>query len=431
MTMLKQFAAALVAVPMLLGAQTSNEPSRISLDEAIRLAQQNSPAAIQARNSLRTAALDVRQSYMNLFIPSLNANVGISRPLERNQLSGERLWQHNSSLSASVNFLDPRGYWTIGTSKLALQSAEISELQQRYNTTATVKSQYFAALNAAESEAAARASLATAEESFKHAVARVRAGAVITSDSLRAMISLSSARINVLSAQNAARQASAQLTRTIGSEFPVMADPSDTANFQFVTIDSLELVRLVEQGPAMENQRIAIERQRYALRTARWQYLPTLPSLSWSRSGSGVGFYGYDDLPYNYRHSYTTGVSFSIPIWNNLSREQTLMSARMASDLAQVQYRDQRAGQLVSLNQQIGTLRTTQAQIDLAELQLMAAIEDNRVVQLRYQLGQSTQLEASTSQDALTSARQRVVSLRNTYRNARAQLETLIGRDLQ
>jgi outer membrane protein TolC len=434
--MIKHLAVLALALPMVIGAQTPDDPKIISLDEAIRMAQQNMPAAIQARNAVRTASMNVRGSYLDVYVPTLTSNISLDYPepprAQPGQPPNPRIWGHSASLNAGLGIFDYRKHWAIGQAKLGLQSAEIQEVQQRYNTSSTVKQQYFAALNAVESENAARASLRTAEESYRHAVTRVRAGAVITADSLNAMISLGTARINLLSAQNASRQASAQLTRTVGSETPVQADPADTANFEFVTVDSLALVRLVEEGPALEQQRITLETRKYAIKTARWAYLPNpLPTISWSRRGTGSGFYGYDDLPFVYSGSYTTGIQLALPIWTNLQREDALITARMQSDLANVQYRDTRAAQMVSLNQAIGTLRTSEAQIRLADLQLLAAIEQNRVIQLRYELGSETQLAASTSQDQLTAARQRVVSLRNTYRLARATLETLIGRDLQ
>jgi len=86
--MLKRIAA-LLAVPMVLSAQNpvpspalnpapdAAQGRLISLDEAIRLAQQNSPAAIQARGNLRTRALAVRSAYA-AFLPTINTSAGLS-----------------------------------------------------------------------------------------------------------------------------------------------------------------------------------------------------------------------------------------------------------------------------------------------------------------------------------------------------------------
>ena len=60
-----------------------------------------------------------------------------------------------------------------------------------------------------------------------------------------------------------------------------------------------------------------------------------------------------------------------------------------------------------------------------------AAQEDVRVQQQRYNIGASTLLDLITSQVALATAEQALIQARYDYRIARAQLEALIGRDLQ
>jgi outer membrane protein len=446
--MLKRLAG-LLAVPALLGAQEPSEARYISLDEAIRLAHLNSPQAIQARNNLRTSSMAVRGAYLD-FLPTLSASVGLGRPLSRindpdgrdGPLLGERFWEHNAGLNASMPLFDPTRFYAVGQAKLRLEQAEIGELTQRYNTSLQVKQQFFNALNARETEAAARAALETSRQSYRAAQARVRAGSAISSDSLRAFIALQNATISLLSAQNAARQASASLTRLVGSREPVQADPADTANFAFVALDSSALVAALDQSPSIQSQQIAVELAQYSKKTARAAYWPRLSSLSWRRSGSGLGFYGFDrplataspeDRAnwWSYSHSYTTDISLSIPIWTGMNREDALVQARLAAENAEVTYRDQRANQQVQLAQLIGQLRTTEAQIAVQQLSLAAAEEDLRVVTLRYELGAATLLDVSTSQDALNNARRNLISQRHAYRVARAQIEALIGRDLQ
>ena len=58
----------MMAVPFALAAQqspvaTGDGARAIPLDEAVRLAQRNNPAAVQARNALRTSTAAVRTAY--------------------------------------------------------------------------------------------------------------------------------------------------------------------------------------------------------------------------------------------------------------------------------------------------------------------------------------------------------------------------------
>ena len=431
--------AALLAVPMMLSAQQPTEPRLITLDEAVRLAQQNSPSSLQARGTLRTRAMAVRAAY-SAFMPTLNGNVGLGRPIQapigidpvtREPVRLKRQWSHSSSISSSLTLFDPLRYYDVGEAKRNVDVAEAAEIQNRYAVALQVKQQYFNALNARESEAAARSALAVAEQSYRAAVARVRAGSATTSDSLRALIQVGNQQIAVLTAQNNLRQANVGLSRLVGADFPVQADPADTLDADAeAAIDSAALVVMVDRGPALEQQRAQVELARYGVKSARTRYWPRVSSVNISRGGSGAGFYGFDDLPYTYQQWQCCNISVSMTFWDNFQRENQLVASRIQVENAEATMRDQELGQQQSLAQWIGTLRTTQAQMAVQRLSLAAAEEDLRVIQLRYDLGAATQLEVTTSQDALNRARVSLIDTRYRYRIAKAQIEALIGREL-
>ena len=436
--------AALLTVPMLLSAQQPTpEPRLITLDEAVRLAQQNSPSAMQARGTLRTRALAVRSAY-SAFLPTLNGSVGLGRPLEA-PARGPRQWSHSSSISSSLTLFDPLRYYDVGEAKRNVDVAEAAEIQNRYSVALQVKQQYFNALNARESEAAARSALAVAEQSYRAAVARVRAGSATTSDSLRALIQVGNQQIAVLTAQNNLRQANVGLSRLVGTDFPVQADPADTLDRAAeAAIDSASLVLMVDRGPVLEQQRAQLELARYGVKSARTRYWPRISSVNISRSGNGIGFYGFDDHKFDRRptaedpngvdaYSYSTqccNVSVSMTFWDNFARENQLVASRIQVENAEANLRDQELGQQQSLAQWIGTLRTTQAQMAVQRLSLAAAEEDLRVQQRRYQLGASTFLDVLNSQVTLNQARFALIQARFDARVAKAQIETLTGKDM-
>ena len=61
---------------------------------------------------------------------------------------------------------------------------------------------------------------------------------------------------------------------------------------------------------------------------------------------------------------------------------------------------------------------------------MAAATEDLRVVQERYRVGAATILDLLTSQASLTQAEVSLVQAHYNYRNARAQVESLVGHPL-
>src|SRR5678815_1926641 len=87
------------------------------------------------------------------------------------------------------------------------------------------------------------------------------------------------------------------------------------------------------------------------------------------------------------------------------------------------------------LNQQtvitnLGLLRNAEAQMRFQQISIRAAEEALRVNQQRYALGAGTFVDVLSAQQALIIARQGLINARLSYRNARAQIEQVIGRDL-
>ena len=87
-------------------------------------------------------------------------------------------------------------------------------------------------------------------------------------------------------------------------------------------------------------------------------------------------------------------------------------------------------GERQSIIQQLGVLRTAEERIRIQQASVLAGEEDLRVMQQRYQLGASTLLDLLTSQSQLNQARAALIQARQDYRIARAQIEAIIGRDL-
>src|SRR5687768_4959448 len=245
-------AGAQAGVPV--AAQDSLHP--ISLQEAVSLAQRNAPAAVQARGQLRTTSSAVR-SALGSFIPSLSAS------LNQTKQSGQRFdalrnqvvtvsnpWSYSSGLSSSLELFDGgRRFADLRARRADVDAAEANEVAQEFNIALNVKREYANILAARESEAAARAQLEQAEAQLRASVARVQAGAATMSDSLRSVIQVGNARLALLTAQNNLRNASASLTRLVGTPFVVTAIPTDTLDLPFAAIDSAVLAQLAQQGP--------------------------------------------------------------------------------------------------------------------------------------------------------------------------------------
>lgn len=168
-----------------------------------------------------------------------------------------------------------------------------------------------------------------------------------------------------------------------------------------------------------------------AVRTAKTVYLPTL-DLTFSRGGSGYAPYGTGaDETRLYPYVNTFSFSLSYPLFNNYQREFQLTQAQVNKANADATLRDARLAAQQNLVQQLASLRAAQERIQIQQASIASAEEDLRVQQQRYALGASTLLDLLTSQTTLNQQRAALIQARQDYRIARAQIEAIIGHDLQ
>ena len=411
---------------------------KISLDEAIRLAQQNSPLAIQAEGTERTSKA-ARVSAIGAILPSASLSAGrviqFGGGQTRTNQNGEEVAiasapTNSTGLSLNMTLFDGgQRLYNLRTAKSQIDAAEANRVAVKYNVALNVKQQYYAVLAAIESEDAARLQMAQANEQFKTSIAKVRAGVATRSDSLRGVIQVGNAQLALINAQSNKEAADASLTRLVGSEVPVTADPKSLQENMAALPDSAELAALAKNGPAVEQARASLDAAEESRKASKATYLPSL-SASYSRTGSGTDprfGLGNDPFAYNGRLSF----SLSYPIFNNFQREEQVVRAKVAEVNAQATLRDTQLGAQESLTQYIGALRGASQRVAVQVASVAAAEEDVRVQQQRYNIGASTLLDLITSQAALAQAQQALIQARYDYRIARAQLEALVGRELK
>jgi outer membrane protein len=412
---------------------------KISLDEAIRMAQQNDPLAVQAEGVERTSKA-AKVSAIGAILPSATLSAG--RAIQLGGGGGTRVNQNGETVaitSAPTNstglalnmtlFDGGQRLYALRTSNYNIAAAEANRVAVKYNVALLVKQQYYAVLAAIESRDAAELQMAQAAEQFKSSVAKVRAGVATRSDSLRGVVQVGNAQLALITAQTNKEAADAALTRLVGSEVPVTADPASLQENMAALPDSAELASLAKLGPAVKQAQANVEAAEESRKASKATYLPSL-SASYSRTGSGTDpRFGLGDGAFAYNGRLTFSLSY--PVFNNFQREEQVVRARVAEVNAQVTLRDTQLGQQQSLTQYIGALRGASQRVAVQVASVAAAEEDVRVQQQRYNIGASVLLDLITSQAALATAEQALIQARYDYRIARAQLEALIGQELR
>ena len=406
----------------------------ISLAQALKLAHDNNVQNITSNNTVRSANNSLRGARAML-IPNLNLTTGQTRSAgDRLGQSGDLVgitpqWTYSTGLSSNVTLFDAgKMFADIRTQKANVAVAEANDVNTDYAVGLSVKQAYNSVLAAKESEAAALAQLATAQLQLETSIAKVNAGAANISDSLRSVVTVGNAQLAVLTAEDAFRTQNAALTRLVGTTYFVTAQLSDTVEHTAAPIDSAAVMRLALTGPTIRAADAGVVAAQASQRSAKTAYLPTL-NAGFTLGGSGAGsLYGLNGNPY----PYSTGVNISInyPIFNHLQRENTIANAEVNYDNAVAETHDAKLAAQQNVVTDIAALHVAEETMRIQQLNVTADEEDLRVVQQRYALGASVLLDVLTSQQNLVTGRQQLIQARLNYRNARAQIEAVIGHDL-
>ena len=426
----------LFAAPVVVGAQQMTDTTfhPITITDAVRLARENNVANITAANTVRSANNSVRSARAQLY-PTLTGTAGQTKSAgDRLGQSGQLVpftgaWTYNTGLSSQLTLFDAgKMFADIKTQQANVSAAQASEVHTEFGVGLQVKLAYNSILAAKESEAAARAQLDAAQAQLQTSIAKVQAGAANVSDSLRSVVQVGNAQLALLTAQNTYRAQAAALTRLVGTPYFVTADLADTVDHPVAPIDSAAVMQLALSGPPIRQFEAQAAAAAASERSAKAAYLPTI-TAGFNYSGSGAGAaYGLNSNPFPYSRSVQLNLSY--PIFNRFTRENNLAAAQINYENAQASVKDARLGAQQNIITDIATMRNNEEAMRVQQQNVRASEEDLRVQQQRYNLGASTLLDVLNSQTALVTARQALIQARLNYRNARAQIEAVIGKDL-
>ena len=422
--------------PSLARAQGNAGARPISLEEAVRLAQQNSPLTVQARNANRTSESAVRASLAQ-FLPTAAFSYSGNQAGGTQFVQGTSVpttglpWSYSRSLSSNFTLYDggQRNY-NLRAAQANLESAGANEVAQRYSVALTVKTQYFNVLAANEQLAASKQLLEQAQQQLTVASAKMKAGVATLADSLTSAIAVGNAKLSILTAENSLRNANAALTRLVASPVMVTATLADTMDTGKVELDEAQLLSMVSDGPSVRQSTQALEAARAQHKAATTPYMPTLAlNASYGQNPKQSQNFNFGGGPT--ATSTRFGLSLNYTIFNNYTREQSLLVARVNAENAEANLRDAKALVVQNLTTFLSNYRTAQSTIELQLLTIQSAREALRVVQQRYNLGTSSLLEVLQAETTLDNARAQLINARVNARIAKANIEALIGRDLK
>ena len=341
----------------------------VALADAIRLSERVQPLVVGAAGDLETAAAQ-RRSVWGAYLPSLTATSSASSfysegPSRIDPVTGQVLTGNASnrslstSLSASVDLFTGFRRGAEGRAARANQTAaEASLVDARFQQALTTTNQFLDALAAQQLVRVRETSVRRAEEQLKTSVAKLRAGSATRSDSLRSLVTLGSARLELIRAGTDLATAEAGLARLIGETGRVQAK-DDSAFYQVTaTPDTAELRAEAEaKSPRIQSATAVAEAARADLKASRSAYWPNL-SLSANTAWNASRSNDYD--LFNQRQL-SLGLRWNL--FDRFDRELAIAQRSATAEVADATAADEQRAVAAELTAQLAELDAATTQI--------------------------------------------------------------------
>jgi len=401
---------------------------RVTLAEALERATQLDPNYVAALGQIDNAAWGRRAAYLAFILPSITVQgsyqVSSSPSFNIGTGAASKTFAFAQLTGQYELFAGGRKFADLAAAKAQLTGARAGELEARFAAALLTESAYYDLVSNRELTEVARQRVARAEEQLVVARARVLSGAAVQTDSLRLLLELTRARVDLLREESRLRVSRLTLGSLIGAEGPVDAVPLPAGPAPDLPLTLEEAVaEALEQGPSYRVARANEQRAGAQLWAQRSAWLPQI-GLSANTSAFDVKVFP------NATKRSTLSIGVSLPIWDGGQREIGITQARVNRDVARAIRGDLERSARPAVTQAYDQYLTSRAATDLAAQAVVVAEENYRVQQARYRSGATDILDLLEAQVNLSDAQAGLVQSRTATRLALAGLEAILGRRL-
>jgi len=343
----------IIILMMMFGAAHAQDTAVMTLRDCVRYALSHSAEVRVLQADLGDAQLARRNAILNAFTPEIDAgtyaysNFGRSIDPETNIYSNTTSFHNGYSLSAGITLFN--GFRAINNMKITkiAETTGVTRIQQTEDkiTLATIEA-YCNVLYFTELSRTVQAQMETAETALRLAQRQKDLGQKSQADVLQMEAELSDRKYKYIVCENQLQNAYITLKDIMlyPTEQPFSVTDVEADTSLSDAVHTMEVSRAADCLPAViiaENER---QTARLALKTARWQLLPSL-SLYGGWSSTYFTYPGRTDYvtaPYGQQIANNGGeyvqLSLNIPIYNRLSRQTEIARRRNDCDRAEARY---------------------------------------------------------------------------------------------
>ncbi|HEX7090444.1 MAG TPA: TolC family protein [Longimicrobiales bacterium] len=425
-------------------AAPQDAPTRLTLEDALRIARQRNPAHLRVQNDADVTAVAERAAWSQ-FLPTLSASFGtgftssrtitgendFGQPVELPDPIDFRRSSASQSISAGFTLFDGlsrvNGVRAAQAESRAV-AARVAASEQEL--VAEVSRRYYAALQARRRIALEERLLASARERLEITEQLLRVARTHPEDVLGAQLDVARQELAVDQAHGAARKADLDLRQTMGVEEDVAFELADDVppTFDPALLDEDALVaRALEAAPRLRELAASAAAADHRAASARWTRWPEIVvSASFSRGMSLSSNEALFEMnPRN--RSLSLGISAQVPLFDRFQVSRQIAQANAAAEDAREALREERLRVERDVRASLVDLRNAYRSLQLAERSAELARQRVELGQEKFRLGAISFTDLQRFIDDAAREERAAVDARFALINALIALERHVG----
>ncbi len=404
----------------------------LTLERAVAIASERHPNISAARSSVDAAQSRVGQAKAGYY-PQIDMTAGYSR-IKPATSSGSQAQGTDTTFGSSGSSFDQySGSIALKQNLFDFGKTKTQVAIEGYNLDATrddlsgitdvvvfnVKQSYFSVLKAKRTRDVAEETVSQFVRHLDQAKGFFEVGTKPKFDVTKAEVDLSTAKLNLIRAENARRVALVSLNNALGIPDAPEYLIEDNLSFQKYAISYDEaLEKAYKSRPdmtALHARKLAAEK---AVVLAEKGYFPFLTgSAAYTRSG--------ESFPLN--NGWSVGATLSFPIFSGFLTKNLVEEARANLNAIRANEESLRQNILLEVKQAYLGLAEAEERIANAELTVRQATENLEIANGRYAAGVGNPIEVTDAEVSLSNAKTEHIGALYDYRISRASIEKAIG----
>jgi outer membrane protein TolC len=450
--MMKSFCLTLAFLALVVGGAPARQvvPVQLTLDEAIRIAERQSPAFRRQANTLERSEITQQRDFRNTFLPRLNGSITMAGsrfrqytaenfdgvPLPSPYFSSGEQSNANQSIGASFTLFSGSDFMQYRASRSSAQATSVAVESQLTNLRVALSGLFYRVIQADERVGLERRGLERAREDLAAAQKKFDFGLVDREQVLVAERALMRREQALEVEIGNARKLRLDLLQQMGvdqelaftpvGDLPEPFDPDRLAEAELVAF-------AVESSPRMRQRQAQVASTVASGRATRASRWPTLTgNISYNRTRSTRDYDSFLELnPQNW--GYNARLQLSIPVpYLSYSQNAALALSDIAVSEARDDLRWERTYIENDVRKAIIDLRAAYGAIRVQEREEQLAHELLFILEERIRAGQAIEYDRlESAREAVATAERTVFNTRIAFQNQLLSLEQLVGREIR